>query len=403
MKIHVICKKLLLIVSVLYFCSCVSYYDLTPEDRESIRQISRRLAGQIKTEQAFEHELISDGIQELLSYVVTAGPDSCLSELETVRTIAELKDYMLHKLRKTPMEMGLDAFLYWDETRPYDYELHKADVLEYESEHYVYRVFKNTQAQKDMEKIMYLCEKYISDLTGFINPDGTVLKRFENNFSYLNNNKITLTLPPNSKYWKGFNKTASMNFGYSFDDRGLKIEIGIALPYYNSLSTAVLTHEITHMVDLLFKIDLGRTESFSYLQGDEQKKRFREWWTTILRDIFPHDTPLGEGFAEYTSFKFSIFYRDLVLKPEERLHATGQSRKIRTRILKRPAAAWNRKIRLLQYTELQSLVTFIIEKYGKDKFIDFYFNPPLSEERFIAFYNKSYSAIEREWRMYYGF
>jgi len=98
----------------------------------------------------------------------------------------------MNKLHKTPMELGLEAFLYWDATTRYDYVSHKDDVIEYESKHYMYRVFKNTQAHKDIEKIIYLSEKYISDLIGFINPDKTVLKQFENNFNYLEEKKIVL-------------------------------------------------------------------------------------------------------------------------------------------------------------------------------------------------------------------
>ncbi len=393
----------LIIISLIGLSSCVSYYELTPQDEDSIEKISKRFVDQTETEHIFERELITNGIQELLAYLVAVRSDSVISELDRLSTIADLRNYIVHKLHKTPMELGLDAFLYWDVTKHYDYELHKDDVLEYESEHYVYRVFKNTRAHKDIERIIYLSEKYISDLIGFINPDKTVLKQFENNFSYLEEKKIVLELPPNSKYWEGFNQTASIDFGCSISDKGLQIKISIAFPYYNSLSTAVLTHEVTHMVDLLFKINIEQTKSLSHLRGDKLKESFDKWWNTVFKDIFPHDTQLGEGFAEYTSFKFSIFYRDIVLKSEERLHATKKSRAIRSSILKRPTSAWNRKVRLLQYTELQSFVTFLIEKYGKDKFIEFYFNPPLTEERFITLYDKSYSELEQEWREYYGF
>jgi hypothetical protein len=394
---------LLLIIPFLCIVSCISYGELTQQDKDRIDQISNRLVNQLKTEHIFEKELIAQGLQELLAYVVAVRSESVLHDLEKLNTTADLRHYMLNTLHKTPMELGLDAFLYWDETTHYDYQLHKDDVLEYESEHYVYKVFKDTPAHKDIEKIIFLCEKYISELIGFINPNEKILKRFENNFSYLEYKKILLELPPNSSYWKNFNRTASMKFGYGFGDDGLKIEISIALPYFNILSSAVLTHEITHMVDLLFKIDLKKAEELSFLEPEKRKPALNNWWEQVFKDIFPHDTQFGEGFAEYTAFQFSIFYRDLVLRPEERLHATKQSRAVRTRILKRPTASLNRKVRLLQYTELQSFVTFLIEKYGKEKFIAFYFSPPLTEERFIAFYNKSYSDMESEWREYYGF
>ncbi len=397
-------STLTVLVSVfLMGAGCASTPELSDHDLETIDEFTTVIVRSVNTGNQYEAELLQSGFRELLLYLAETESPDFLNEIGSVKTTGEFSSFIAGRFGKTPMEIGLDAFIYWDSRVKFDYEAGKDDLLELTSEHFLYRFYEGTAAYDDIDRIIYLCEKNVSELIAFIDQDRILTKRFQENFDYLENNRIILELPPNSKLWSGFNKTAHMRVGYDFTENGFVSDISIALPYYNSLSSSVLTHEITHMIDLLFKIDLSETERFRAPLSEDEEAEFSGWWESIFEDIFPHDTQFGEGFAEYTAYQYSIFHHNFLLKPEERLRQTRSRRPIRSDILKKPAIALNRSRRLLQYAELQSMVTYLIERYGKEKFVKFYFDPPLTEECFNRYYGLSYSQAEAEWKMYYDF
>lgn len=372
---------------------CASLHELSPAVECSLRRAASSFTGGVEVANETERSIVEDGLYCYLEAIVRRKPDFPMRELPEISTAEELKQSIVRTFGMTPMELGLEAFVQWERESRFDYGSPKRPMNEFETEHFILGYYPGTPAEEDLERVSYLCEKYLAKLLAFAAPEQPKKERFYANLARLERGRIPLLLPPDSRYWDRFNATAQMQFGFALDSGGrISIDMSIGVPYYNTLSSVVLVHEITHMVDLLLKLVPED------LEQNTTPKLVRKWWKEVFSGIFPHDTPLGEGFAEYTSYRFSLFQRWFLLSPEERLLVTEKRRRIREGILLSSPVASNRRVRLLQYTELHSLLNYLVQKYGEERFLDFYFEPPLTEERFTGAYGEGFAEIERQWR-----
>ena len=399
--------------------SCVMLHQLSDINKEEILKQAARITEAVSIENSIEEKLFHDSLLYMLEYMTKVKGEELLANISTIQDGDNFKDLIYTKFKKTPMAFGRNMVKHWDSESTFNYKTGKQ--ISTESAHFIYLIYEGTKAHDDIESIKYMCEKYLTEILYFAKY---TITDFEKALAMFDYKKIPIELPPDRKGWSSFFSIAGFSFGMSASVDGVKFSMSLKIPYFNSSMTTVITHEITHLIDLILKLGdestptvinkinnkikhmkttiplaQQKTEIERYLESLDWQALFE----LVITNIFPADTPLGEGFAEYMSKKFNLFHRFFFYTPEERITRFRKSDRILKNFLHKNVGVRGLSQRTPLYTSLHSVVKYLIEVYGEDKFIAFYFSPPLNEESLYKFYDKTWKELETEWREYYTF
>ena len=139
---------------------------------------------------------------------------------------------------------------------------------------------------------------------------------------------------------------------------------------------------LREMEDNLYRIELGEVRRKLLQRPMIQEAEVRRMFAPVFREIFCR--AWGEGFAEYLSHKFSPFYRNGFVLPVEELirRIALRQQPLESEFLGKEGIGASRERRILLYAQVHSMVKYLIQKYGRDKYREFYFAVPVTEERF---------------------
>jgi len=339
------------------------------------------------------------------------GPEA-VRALADLRSPVDLERLLVTRYAITPYEEALDAFMAWDRaSRAPRWDPKKAVRLE--TEHFALVTMPGTPAHEDRAKLADLLEGQLDSIEAILDPDPAMRARFAANMASLASKKVEVVLPPDSRAFPGFGDTAQTSWGFAMGEEGLGIVASINLPYYNPLSSAILAHEATHLLDIFYKLDLDsappiprRDEDLASLPKKELEAfqgELQAWAKGVFAAIVPNDTAFGEGFAEYVAGKVNPLRRALIGSPNATLAAMSARTPLLGEVLAASPSVKDRRVRIVRYTELYSFVSYLIDRYGMDRFLAFYMKTPLAESNFEAAYGKGYGSMQGEWMAARGF
>lgn len=386
-----------------------------PESRsKSLAEAADRIAAGMRSVQgpgAEEDRLASArATAALFEYLAAKHPGSA-ERLAAMGGAEELGPYLASSFGETPYEDTLAAFMEWDKARAArPWEEAKADRLE--TEHFIILSMPGTAGYEDREYVARLCERLLERLQSRIalalpEREAAMRANFEENMGSLGGKRVLIMLPPNSRAFKGFGDTASTNWGFRFDEDRLGIEASIKLPYYNALSSAILAHELTHLVEIFCKLDLGTAPRIPEMKGGRPTKAYAQslqaWADPVFKAIVPWNTGFGEGFAELMATEVSPMHEAFFADPDELLRVARSRVPLLGDILAASPTVKDRRVRIVRYAELHSFVSYLIKERGLDAFLSFYMDVPVRESRFAEVYGEGYKAMEAEWMAARGY
>ncbi len=326
------------------------------------------------------------------------GADA-VRDLQEIGSPEEFGAYLAVRHGTTAYQEALDAFRRWDRnSRTPRWKEKKLDRLE--TEHFIVVSMPGTPGFRDREYIAELLESQLDAIRGLLKPTPAMEERFAANMAVLEGGRVTVIVPPDTRAFPGFEDTANMNWGFRVDGDRLDVEASIRLPYYNALSAYILAHEETHLLDIFYKLDLDSAPPLPE-RGDnfqEFVQALKVWTEDVFSRILPNDTAFGEGIAEYAAREISPMHRIFLGDPAEALRVMHRTVPPIPDILASSPSVKERSVRIVRYTELHSLVRYLIEEYGPDRFLEFYGEVPFSEEKFRKAYGMGFSAAQEEWR-----
>jgi hypothetical protein len=408
-------KLTCLIAAILALSSCAGFPKALPEaERQSLDEAADTIAAGMKRSPgpyAAEDALAATRATEaFFEYLGRRHPGST-ERIAAMRAASELAPYLASAFGETPYEDALAAFMEWDRApaaRAWDEA--KADRLE--TEHFIVLSMPGTVGYEDREYVARLCERLLDALQSRIalalpEESAAMRARFAENMASLRANKVLIMLPPNSRAFKGFGDTASTNWGFTLDGGALGIEASIKLPYFNALSSAILAHELTHLVEIFFKLDLDAAPPIPAMKDGRPTKAYVEslqaWAGPVFKAIVPWDTGFGEGFAERMAAEVSPMHQAFFDDPDELLRVARSRVPLSKDILAASPTVKDRRVRIVRYAELHSFVSYLIEARGLDAFLSFYMDVPVRESRFVEVYGSSYRAMQDKWMAARGY
>jgi hypothetical protein len=302
----------------------------------------------------------------------------------------------------TSYEEALAAYRYWAK-RPSGPKWDQKKAERLETEHFVIVAMPGTKGYADREYLARMLERQVDNVTALIGPNAAMSESLARNLASVRGAKVEVVLPPDPRGLKGFNSTATTNYGMTLSGSEAAVYASIVLPYYNSLSSAVLTHEVTHVLDIFFKLDARNAPPLPAADASPKEKRkakdaFVAWVKPTFQAIMPSDKAFGEGFAEFVAERLSPFHRAFFPDPDAMLRVMSRRVPPLDDVLARSPSTKDRSQRIVRYTELCSFVTYLADSYGLDRFLDFYMGVPLEETRFIRVYGKGFREMQAEWR-----
>jgi hypothetical protein len=380
--------------------------ELSQADRASLAHAAQQVSSRMKGSEA-DRARFAEAALALYEYLAAARPGSAPA-LAAMKETAELAPYLASAYGTTPNEEIISAFMAWDEAvkRPL-WKEKKLDRLE--TEHFTIVTMPGTAAFRDKEYIGRLSEDLLASIQAMVDPApySPLRARFAKNLSSLKDGKVEIILPPGSKAFDGFADTANTNWGFAISDDRLAVASSIRLPYYNALSSAILAHELTHVVDIFFKLDLDTAPPIPAKKEGASMGDFAEalkdWAGPVFQRILPNDQAFGEGFAEYVARSVSPMRSAFFAPPDDALRVARARVPLLNDVLAANPSVKDRKVRIIRYAELDSLVSYLIGAYGIERFAAFYTTPPIDERGFAKAYGKGYAAIQAEWKAARGF
>ena len=385
-------------LSALSAIGCASVARVDPESLSALSSPAKYIAVEIAPE-AEDRQSVEEGVRSLLTAIARRyGPDAA-RDLMKLSTSEDLRSYLAAAHGTTAYEETLTAFIRWNrESKAPAWNEKKLDRLE--TEHFVIVSLPGTPGYRDRGYLARLLERQLTEIENFMLPDEGMKKRFRANMDSLAGGRVEVIVPPNSKSFSQFGDTSNMNWGFSLKDDRLDIVASIRLPYYNALSASILAHEETHLLDIFYKLDLSAAPPLP--QNDGDRKAYIEalgaWARDVFSRIFPNDTGFGEGFAEYVAAQLSPIHKVFIGNPDDALAVMHRRIPSIDDILAASPSVKDRTVRIVRYTELHSFVRYLMDAYGRERFLDFYMEVPLSEDKFRQVYGKDFRAMESEWR-----
>jgi hypothetical protein len=384
--------------------ACASLPVIDSADRASLAAAAVAIAGRV-VEGPGDLGPLTEAIERYFLFLAEALPDSA-ARLARMRDPSELAPCLASSFGTTPYEEALSAFIHWDRERSGP-RWSPSKVESLETEHFILETMPGTGAHRDREYLARLVERKFSEIEVLLAPDeaGRARANISRNFESLGKKKVELILPADSRAFKGFGDTANTSWGFAIDEGGLAIVASIRMPYYNALSSAVLVHELTHVVDIFSKLDLDLAPPVPASGGNarEYAAALQAWAEPVFQAIVPYDQGFGEGLAEWVAMRLSPLHRAFFGDPDAMLRLEAARVPLLNDVLAASPTDKDRKLRIVRYTELASLVEFLVRRYGLEAFLEFYMSPPLVEEGFVAVYGQGYGAIQAEWKAARGF
>jgi hypothetical protein len=345
---------------------------------------------------------LSAGIGEFLDFIARERGHDAAMTIAAMRSPAELTAFLEAKYDYTAYEEALAAFQYWSD-RPTGPRWDEKKTERLETEHFLILTMPGTAAHADREYIARLLETEVANIRELIGPNESMGTAFERNLASIKGKKIQVLLPPDPRGLKNFGSTATTSYGLELGDSGIFVTASITLPYYNAMSSAILTHEVTHVLDIFFKLDARSAPPLPASNASKKErngamKAFAAWAKPTFEAIVPSDKGFGEGFGEFAAMRFSPIHRAFFPDPDELLVSMWKRVPPIDDILARSPTTKDKKIRIVRYTELNSFVTHLVDVYGLDRFLDFYMSVPVSEDRFLQVYGKNYKEMQADWK-----
>lgn len=382
----------LLLSCFLLLFSCASYRDVSESEQKMLQQKAHQFASEMKVNTEMERQLLFDGLNEMMAFTSAKGDRHWPEKMERCESLKDYIDLIYSQLNSSPRELVLEANAYWNSHSDYVYI---EDPINYETDHFLFTVYPRSPAHRDIEYLGAAMEEYLETLLDYMSLNSEQRQMFRRNSLYLPGGKITLMLPPDTKLWSGFSSTAQVSMGLSYhpETGEATFEMPIQIPYYNGLSSSAMVHELTHMIEILSKKDL-----MAMIQEIEDTGDIQGVFDRFVTEVMPHDTPVGEGFAQHASALFSPFQHNILPNVHSSVKASLVQRDLPQNLLSRNSVKTGSKERMVQYLYLESLTTYLIETYGKDRFLTYFMTVPLTEEQFISSYSMTYQEAEEEWR-----
>jgi hypothetical protein len=381
--------------------SCATSPPIGPAFAESIGAASEAIAETIAPPPE-DRPSVRSAIESMLTFIAVERGTEAASSLAGMRDPAELEAFLESRYGYTAYEEALRAFMYWDRhSKAPRWDPKAAERLE--TEHFSIAAMPGTAGYRERDYVARRLEALVSEISTLIGPDDAMRARFAGNLASVSERKIEVFLPPDSRSLPGFGSSAASSYGLAQTERGLAITASIALPYYNALSSALLAHEVTHVLDIFFKLDASGAPSLpgpgaGATAERAAEKAFMAWAKPTFETIVPSDTGFGEGFAEYVAMRLSPLHRAFFGDPDALLRAMSRRAPLLDDILARSPAVKDRATRIVRYTELASFVDYLIERFGSDAFLSFYMRGPVAEARFAEVYGAGYKEMQAEWK-----
>ncbi|MEC4685327.1 MAG: hypothetical protein VST71_06320 [Nitrospirota bacterium] len=395
----------ILLIYLMLQWGCASHI-VVKDNNDELRQKSARMINNMVFDNQTENEIVSDILYNIFYYLNEKyGSDKFdqfyQKALKSSDLAASIRDVYGKRLYRLGIEMFRDLDTTSSDTGS---SLLSTDLG-------IFRIYyvKDSKADHDMPYIKYLLKTYYEELSRIYLS------------SYRLNNKVQLLLnkmsPPKievyffentgqaKKYFPGFSSTAQAFIrSEKVDDANYHADAGIAIKYYNILSSAVFVHELTHLIFLISNIpdsiigNLTPVEGFSV----EEVKRISE---SIKRSA--GGVILGEGLAEYITEKYSLFYKyHLLSDVDEELNYEFCSNGLLSlkELLKKhdvhAVSIWdllglgyNRE---LIYQQGHSITRFIINNYGNDKFVKLLLSNKTDKD-FKEILGEDIDTVNRKW------
>jgi hypothetical protein len=390
-----------LLLTTLVFPSCSTPPKAAAPEAAAMSAAADAMAETI-SEDPEEVAALRGGIESFLAFIAEERGPEAGRDIAAMRKPAELSDYLASRFGMTAYEEALAAYRYWAK-RPSGpkWDLKKAERLE--TEHFAIVAIPGTKGYADREYLAHMLERQVENVTALIGPNEAMSEGLARNLASVKGAKVEVVLPPDPRGLKDFNSTATTNYGMTLSGSEAAIYASILLPYYNSLSSAVLTHEVTHVLDIFFKLDARSAPPLPADDASPKEKRvakdaFIAWAKPTFQAIMPSDRDFGEGFAEFSAERFSPLHRAFFPDPDAMLGVMWKRVPPLEDLLVNDPTKKDRSKRIVRYTELSSFVTYLVDSYGLDRFLDFYMGVPLEEARFIRVYGKDFKEMQAEWR-----
>jgi hypothetical protein len=389
------------LATALVLSSCATSSGISESGAESISAAADAMADAISAE-AEDAIPLRSGIESFLLFIARERGPEAAGAIAAMRRPEELTAFLASRYGYTAYEEALSAYAYWSK-HPKGPRWDAKAALRLETEHFVIVTMPGTAAHADRDYLARLLERQVVNVGALINPNEAMRANFERNLATIKGRKVEVILPPDPRSLKSFGSTAVTSYGLTFQDSQMAVIASIVLPYYNALSSAVLAHEVTHVLDIFFKLDARSAPPLPASDASAKARKeaidaFTAWAKPTFTTIIPSDKGFGEGFAEYAATRFSPLHRAFFADPDKLLGVMEKRVPPLDDVLARSPTTKDRMIRIVRYTELNSLVTYLVDRYGLERFLDFYMSVPLAESRFIEVFGKGYKAMQAEWR-----
>ena len=391
-----------LVASALLLSSCASVKHVPASGIESISVAADAMAESMSPA-AEDLPYLRSALESFLVFLAEERGQEAVSAIAGMKSTDEVGAFLAGRYGYTAYEEALRAFMSWDaSSKAPRWDPKKAQRLE--TEHFSIVAMPGTAGYHDREYLARLLERQASEVSSLIGPTDAMRETFARNLAAVSGSKIEVSLPPDSRSLRDFGDTARTSYGLTrASDGRLAVVASITLPYYNALSSAVLTHEVTHALDIFYKLDTRDapplpSSKASAKEGKAAMETFEAWVKPRFEEIIPSDKGFGEGFAEYISDRVNPLHRALFPDPDALLRAMHARVPPIPDILARSPTTKDRMIRIVRYTELDSFVSYLVDRNGLADFLDFYMSVPLSEKRFEAVFGEGYGEAQAEWR-----
>lgn len=269
----------------------------------------------------------------------------------------------------------------------------------------VFKIYYNSGSdiEKDIESIRYLLNRYYRGISEFVLTDKKITENFNKNLNNLNENKIIVYLLNNEALIKKYNlqyrgETAAVQYYYSLKQGYYLPHLELIIKYNSILSAYVLVHELTHIIYALSTINPDQALRYdASLTGSLEKAK-----QTANTLKIEGGGMLGEGFAEYVTEKFNIFYKYKILGDVDidvKCYSEKNNFKINIASLPQEIRSPDINKRVFSYQIAHSLCRYIIAKYSKEKFIEL-LNTSQQNEDYKKILGIDIEQLNQEWNEY---
>ena len=368
----------ILIICQIFLLGCAHHIVIKDNNLE-LRQKSARMINEMDFDNRTEKEIVYDILYNIFYYLdARYGADKFNQFYQKSIKSGDFAVSIRDVYGKRLYRLGIEMFRDLDSTPSHvNAPLLSTDLG-------IFRIYyvKDSKAHHDMPYIKYQLNTYYEELSRLYLSSDQLNNKFQLILSKLSPPKIKIYFFENTgqakKHFPNFDTTAQAFIrSEKVDTANYHANAGIAIKYYNILSSAVFVHELTHLIFLVSNIPdsiisgLPPTEGFS----EEEVKRIS---ASIGRNA--GGVILGEGLAEYITEKHSLFYKyNLLSDVDEELNYEFCSNGLLSlkELLKKhnvhALSIWNLLgfgyNKELIYQQGHSITRYIIKNYGNDKFI----------------------------------